>query len=154
MVALSDGSVALQAKDGNVVKRLQIHGWDNNVSYFRSDDGGMTWPEGVALLKASDLAVKAIGATTAPPSYPFRCQIRSFGRMGVCSYYGRWTSSAGDPVILHMDCVLDTKVDFSAAGSDGKAYPGYAYENGDVHLFANTSGSDINVFFSFTFIIA
>ena len=60
--------MALQAKDGNVVKRLQIHGWDNNVSYFRSDDGGITWPEGVALLKASDLAVKSIGATTAPPS--------------------------------------------------------------------------------------
>lgn len=98
-------------------------------------------------------AVKSIGATTAPPSYPFRCQIRSFGRMGVCSYYGKWTSSAGDPVILHIDCALATKVDFSAAGSDGKAYPGYAYENGDVHLFANTSGSDINVFFSFTFII-
>lgn len=55
MVALSDGSVALQAKDGNVVKRLQIHGWDNNVSYFYSDDGGLTWVEGVALLKASDL---------------------------------------------------------------------------------------------------
>ena len=55
MVALSDGSVALQAKDSNVVKRLQIHGWDNNVSYFYSDDGGLTWTEGVALLKASDL---------------------------------------------------------------------------------------------------
>lgn len=55
VVALSDGSVALQAKDDNVVKRLQIHGWDNNVSYFYSDDGGLTWTEGVALLKASDL---------------------------------------------------------------------------------------------------
>ena len=55
VVALSDGSVALQAKEGNVVKRLQIHGWDNNVSYFYSDDGGLTWTEDVALLKASDL---------------------------------------------------------------------------------------------------
>lgn len=81
VVALSDGSVALQAKEGNVVKRLQIHGWDNNVSYFYSDDGGLTWTEGVALLKASDL----------------RYQLRAdLGGADVCTLpAGRWCANNG-----------------------------------------------------------
>ena len=113
-----------------------------------------TWDMPQKVLTNADVTVKPIGATTAPPSYPFRCQIRRTGKLGICSYYGRWAPSAGDPVILHMDCSLATIIDFSAAGSDGKAYPGYAYENGDVHLIANTNNIDINVFFSFTFIVA
>lgn len=113
-----------------------------------------TWDMPQKVLTNADVTVKPIGATTAPPSYPFRCQIRRTGKLGICSYYGRWAPSAGDPVILHMDCSIATIIDFSAAGSDGKAYPGYAYENGDVHLIANTNNIDINVFFSFTFIVA
>lgn len=125
-------------------------GWDGTLS--KTSNNSVV--KSGEIITDADIAVKPIGATTAPPSYPFRCQIRRSGKIGVCSYYGRWAPSTGDPVILHMDCSIATIVDFSAAGSDGKAYPGYAYENGDVHLIANTSGIDINVFFSFSFIVA
>lgn len=115
---------------------------------------GGVWQGWEYLITNNDNVIKSIGATTSLPSYPYRCQIRRSGKIGICSYYGKWSPSTGDPIILHMLCSITTVVDFAAAGSDGKSYYGYAYENGDVHLIANTSGSDINVFFSFSFTIA
>lgn len=55
IVDFGDGSVALQSILGNVVKRLQIIGINNDVVYVRSDDGGVTITEQTRLLKASDI---------------------------------------------------------------------------------------------------
>lgn len=52
-----DRGSALQFVKGNVVKRLQINDWDNKMTYYRSEDGGNTWPLVKNLLTVADVNI-------------------------------------------------------------------------------------------------
>lgn len=39
-----DDTVSLQSRSGNIVRRLQLQANEDTVRYFKSTDGGATWP--------------------------------------------------------------------------------------------------------------
>ena len=52
---LDDGSTAIQSKNGNTLRRLQMQSVNDDIAYFKSTDGGATWPTIKILLTNADL---------------------------------------------------------------------------------------------------
>lgn len=56
LIALPDSATAMQSKNGDVLRRLQIQTANDNVVYLKSTDSGQTWPIIKVLLTDADIA--------------------------------------------------------------------------------------------------
>lgn len=55
-----DGLTAVQSKDGNTWRRLQVQNINDDIAIFKSYDGGSTWPEVKTLLTNTDIKYQII----------------------------------------------------------------------------------------------
>lgn len=65
LVMLPDGATAIQSKTGNTLRRLQMQAINDDISYFKSDDGGQTWPVSEKLITNADIAAISYNDTSA-----------------------------------------------------------------------------------------
>lgn len=58
--AYPDDTVALQSRNGNIVRRLQLHANEDTVKYYKSTDGGATWPVVEQLITSRTLVLMSL----------------------------------------------------------------------------------------------
>lgn len=50
-----DGLTAIQSKNGNTWRRLQVQNINDDIAVFKSTDGGQTWPEVKTLITSANI---------------------------------------------------------------------------------------------------
>lgn len=71
LIILDDGSMAIQSKNGNTLRRLQMQSVNDDIAYFKSTDGGATWPTVKTLLTNADIQTEY---NVANSNVVFRCE--------------------------------------------------------------------------------
>lgn len=71
LIMFDDGSTAIQSKNGNTLRRLQMQSANDDIAYFKSTDGGATWPTVKTLLTNADIQTEY---NVANNNVVFRCE--------------------------------------------------------------------------------